>query len=75
MSNINKELLKALHIAFPAQLWGLHGKRFIINTGAAETFYSRSEVAEELNRERAALEVKASLIQSALDLLEPEEQP
>lgn len=44
----------------------------MLDTGAAEKFYSRADVAGILNRERAALEVKAGLIQTALDLLELE---
>lgn len=71
MSDINEELLRVLHIAFPAQLWGLHNGRFVLNTGAAEKFYSRSDVVKALNKERAALEAKAGIIQLTLDLLEP----
>lgn len=72
MDNIDRELLKALKLACPAQLWGVRGGSFVLDTGAAEKFYSRADVGEILNRERAALEVKAGLIQTALDLLEPE---
>lgn len=74
MSNINVELLKVLHIVFPAQRWRLVEGVFSPTAGTAQS-YSRARVAEKLNRERAALEVKASRIQSVLDLLEPEEQP
>jgi len=75
MSDVNSELLKALKLACPMQMWGIRGRRFILNTGAGEKFYSRSDVAGMLNRERAALEVKAGMIQKALDLLGPEEIP
>lgn len=73
MSDVNRELLKALKLACPMELWGITGRRFVLDTGAAEKFYSRSDVAGILNRERAALEVKAEMIQKALDLLDPGE--
>lgn len=75
MDDIDKALLRALKIACSMQLWGVVREgRFVHDTGATERFYSRAEVAEILNRERAALEVKAGAIQHALDLYALEEK-
>lgn len=76
MEDVDRELLKSLNLARPMQLWGIRNGRFLLDTGAAERFYTRTEVAEMLDRERAALEVKANMIQTTLDLLKedlPEE--
>lgn len=75
MDDLDKALLRALKIARPMQLWRVvrYG-RFVLDTGATEKGYSRAEVAEILNRERAALEVKAAAIQHALDLYALEER-
>ncbi len=68
--DINSKILSALQSACPMQLWGLHAKGyFILNTGAGEKHLTRTEAVDILNRERATLEVKASLIQTTLDLL------
>lgn len=75
MDDLDKELLRALKITFSMSLWGVvRSGRFVLDTGATEKGYSRAEVAEILNRERAALEVKAGVIQHALDLYELEEK-
>ena len=71
--DIDRKILSALKTACPMQLWGIRRGRFILDTGATEKNYSREDVASILNRERATLEVKASMLQSTLDLLEPEE--
>jgi len=74
--DINRKILSAIQSARPLQLWGLHAKGyFILSTGVAEERHTRTEVVEILNRERATLEVKASMIQSVLDLVEPENKP
>lgn len=76
MNDIDSKVLSVLKIANPRQLWGVRNGRFILDTGATEKNYSRAEVAEILNRERAALEVKANMIQTTMDLLKeglPEE--
>ena len=74
--DIDRRILNTLQAARPMQLWGLHAKGyFILDTGATEKRYTRTEAVEILNRERATLEVKASMIQSVLDLVEPENKP
>jgi len=68
VNDIDSKLLKALGIAFPGQLWRLyHDCMFELETGGRKKFYSREQVVEMLNRERAALEVKANLIQHHLE--------
>lgn len=69
MADVNKELLKALKLACPMQLWGIYHGVFELDGGSRKKFYTRVQVVEMLNRERAALEVKANMIQTALDLV------
>ncbi len=67
--DIDQELLKAIQMVRPLQLWAARDGRFILMSGLTEMLRSRNEVVEILNRERAALEVKANMIQTALDLV------
>ena len=69
MADVNKELLKALNLVYPMRLWGIKHGMFEFDTGPRLKFYTREQVVEMLNRERAALEVKANMIQTALDLV------
>lgn len=65
--DVDKELLKALKVAFPMQLWGVHGGRFIWDTGTRERYYARAEVVGILIRERRVFQASAELIQKALN--------
>lgn len=68
MNDIDRELLKALNLARPMQLWGVRGGRFVLDTGAGgEKPFTRGDVVEILNREAAALEVKANMIRTKVD--------
>jgi len=69
METIDSELLEALRVACPMQMWGIRKGCIYLDTGAQEKFYTRAEIVAILVRERRKLEARVELIQGGLDAI------
>lgn len=67
MEAVDRELLEALKVACPMQMWGIRKRCIYLDTGAQEKFYTREEIVAILVRERNRLKVREVLIQKGLD--------